>query len=266
MKAVEVLNHFREVGHWVDWNNTCDRFLYGDLNTEVKGIAVSWIPTNFALRQAAKKNLNFFTTHEGAFYPTEGPFFYNGKVSSNIKALIDKKKHLMDELGITLLRCHDTWDRMPEVGIVDAWATFLGFKSEVRPVESYYRICLVGKCTVEDLAKKILEKVRQLRQSVLLVFGNPHQKVSRMAVGTGAITNLVAMRKLGADVILATDDGINSQSSGLWSIDASIPLLVVNHATSEIPGMHAMVNYLKIKFPGLPVEYMDVEFPYSVVR
>lgn len=87
----------------------------------------------------------------------------------------------------------------------------------------------------------------------MLVFGDLRQKVSRMAVGTGAIINLVAMRKLGADVVLATDDGINSQSSSFWAIDALIPLLVVNHATSEIPDMRAMANYLKVKFSGLPV-------------
>jgi len=266
MKAVEVLNHFREVGYWVDWDKTCDQFLYGNINIEVRGIATAWIPTNSSLRYAEKRGLNLFITHEGAFYPKEGPFLYNGEVPFSIKTLIEEKMRLMDELGITLLRCHDTWDRMPEIGIVDAWATFLNFESEIRPTESYYKICLIGEHTVENLAKVILEKVRQLGQNAVLVFGDLHQKVSRMAVGTGAITNLVAMHKLGADVILATDDGINSQSSGFWAIDASIPLLVVNHATSEIPGMRAMANYLKMKFPGLPVEYVDVEFPYSVVQ
>ncbi len=62
MKAKEVLNHFREIGTWVDWNNTCDEFLHGDPEAEVKGIAAAWIATNDALREAADKGLNLFTT------------------------------------------------------------------------------------------------------------------------------------------------------------------------------------------------------------
>ena len=68
------------------------------------------------------------------------------------------------------------------------------------------------------------------------------------------------MHELNADLILATDDGINFWDDALWAADMEVPLLIVNHATSEKPGMQAMAEYLREEFPGIRVEYVDVEF------
>jgi len=164
-----------------------------------------------------------------------------------------------------LMRCHDTWDRMPEVGIVDTWATFLGLEIESRSLESFYRVCLLENISVKETARYILEKVRLLGQDVILILGDKKRRVRRMAIGTGAITHLPSMYELNVDLILATDDGINFWDGGLWALDLGIPLLIVNHATAEKPGMQAMAGYLRKKFPEVRVEYLDVEFPYSTL-
>ena len=162
------------------------------------------------------------------------------------------------------MRCHDTWDRMPEVAIPDAWARFLGFPTEPRPVESFYRICLVSG-TVEDVAHSVLGKVRPLGQEVVHIVGDRETTVHRMAVGTGAITRLPEMFKLGADILLVTDDGISTTGAGLWSLDLGVPMLIVNHATAELPGMMSLAGYIERHFPGIPVKYLPGEFPCSVV-
>src|SRR3990170_2833093 len=120
VKASALMEHFRHIGTWVDWDSTADRVLHGDPEAETRGVAVAWIPTNAVLKQAALEGFNVFITHEPAFYPG-----FEGSASA--KGLIREKRALLEQMGITLLRCHDTWDRMPEVGIVDAWASFLGF-------------------------------------------------------------------------------------------------------------------------------------------
>ena len=250
--------HFQQVGKWVNWQGTCDQFLHGDPEAEVKSIATAWIPTNEALRTAAEKGHNLFVTHEPAFYP-------GYQETDTGAALIRKKKELLDQLGITLMRCHDTWDRMPEFGIPDAWASYLGFETEERPVESYYKICLVNDRTVGQTARLILQKVRDLGQDSVQIFGDRTRRVKRMAVGTGAITHLPTMYELEPDVILATDDGMNFYTGGLWATDLEMPLLIVNHATAEKPGMQAMARYLKTVFPGVEVEYLDVGYPYRSI-
>jgi putative NIF3 family GTP cyclohydrolase 1 type 2 len=259
VKAVEVMEHFRGVAGWVDWDTTCDRFLHGDPDIEVTGIATCWIATNACLRRAHEKGLNLFITHEPIFY--DG---YRGMPTRD--RLVQEKKELLEQLGITVLRCHDVWDRMPEVGIVDAWAAHLGFETEDRVVESFYKVCLLGnELSVEKLAAHVREKVRPLGQEIVIVLGNREARVNRMAVGTGAITVLPMMYELDCDAILATDDGMNFWDGGLWARDIGIPLLLVSHCTAEKPGMQAMAVYLRDRFPDVIVEYLDAEFPYTVV-
>ncbi len=259
MKAKDFREHCMQVAHWVNWEKTVDQFMAGDPDAEVRGIATTWLATNARMREAASLGLNFVIAHEGAFYPS-----YKGTPSGDRHHA--EKYHLIDELGVTLMRCHDTWDRMPEVGIPDAWGSFLGFPTEPRPVESFYKICLVGHHTVEEVARLVLEKVRPLGQEVVHVVGDPNARVHRMAVGTGAITRLPQMLELGADIVLATDDGISTTGGGLWSLDLGIPMLIVNHATAELPGMMALAGYIKQHFPGIPVKYLPGEFPCPVVK
>ena len=257
-----IANHFREhcreIAHWVDWSQTCDQFMAGDPQAEVRGIAVTWLATNARLRRAHELGLNFVISHEGAFYTQ-----YQGTPTGDRHHA--EKRRLIEELDITLLRCHDTWDRMPDVGIPDAWARFLGFDSEPRPVESFYKLCLVGPATAGALAETVLTRVRDLGQQTVGLIGGRDTEVSRMAVGTGAITRLAEMAKLGADCVLATDDGLSTTAGGLWSLDLEIPVLVVNHATAELPGMMALAGYIEEQFPGVPVTYLPGEFPYDAV-
>jgi len=246
------------VANWVDWDKTVDQFMHGDPEAEVKGIAVTWLATDAIIREAAQLGLSFVISHEGAFYPQ---FEDSGSGRRHHAA----KHELMDDLGITLMRCHDTWDRMPEYGIPDAWADFLGFPVEPRPVESFYKVCDVAGLTVQGVAKAVLDKVRPLGETMVRVMGDIQKRVSRLAGGTGAISRLAAMHELGADVLLATDDGIQTTAGGLWSLDLDIPVLIVNHATAELPGMIALARYLEQQFPGVPVKYLPGGFPCPVV-
>ena len=259
MKAKDFREHCKQVAHWVNWDKTVDQFMAGNPDSEVQGIATTWLATNARLREAASLGLNFVIAHEGAFYPQ----YQNTPSGDRHHA---EKRQLIEELDITLMRCHDTWDRMPQVGIPDAWASFLGFPTETRAIESFYKICLVGDRTVEDIARLVLEKVRPLGQKVVHIIGNRETRVHRMAVGTGAITRLPEMFALGADILLVTDDGISTTAAGLWSLDLEVPMLVVNHATAELPGMMAMVGYIERHFPGVPVKYLPGEFPCSLMK
>ncbi len=257
-KAKAIREHFQGIGTWVDWELTEDLFLFGEPNLYVLGIAVAWIPTMDLINEAARSNLNLFITHEPAFYPG----FEN---TASTQALIARKQELLTKNGITLLRCHDTWDRMPGYGIVDSWASFLGFESLPRPAESFYRICLIDNLTVTEIAQRVAKKITPLGQNSVLIFGDAKRRIRRMALGTGAITRLPDMHELEADLLLVSDDGMNYWTGGHWSADLEIPLLVVNHAVSELPGMQALASYLQEKYPSTPVKYLPVNYRFSSV-
>lgn len=254
MRAREVRDHFQSVGKWVDWGRTCDQFLHGDPDAEVRGIVTAWIPTNEAIEEASRRGANLFVTHEPAFCAGYGETPSGQRVAH-------AKVSLLDRLDMVVLRCHDTWDRMPEVGIPDAWAEWLEFPTEPRPVESFYRVCLTDGRSVGEVAEHVRDRLQPLGETGVRVLGNADKHVERMAVGTGAITHLPSMHDLRADVILATDDGINMWTGGLWALDLDVPTIIVNHATAEKPGMMAMARYLGELYPEIPVDYVDVAFP-----
>lgn len=263
MQAKQVMEHFRQVGTWVDWDKTCDRFLHGSEDTEVTGIATTWMATKKVVEQAAAKGLNLIVSHEPIFFDSPAPRGFQG--TSAGEEVMAAKRALLDENVITVVRCHDVWDRMPEIGIPDAWADFLGFPTEPRQVESFNKVCLIDSMTVGQVGKQVLDKVKQLGQDWVLFLGDRDKPVKRMAVGTGAITRLPEMLELGIDLALLTDDGMNNWTAGHFSADSGLPILIVNHATSEKPGMRKMADYLQATFSHVPVEYLDVEFPYRLI-
>jgi len=257
MQVKDIHSHLQSVGTWVNWDRTVDQILHGDPATEVKGIATGWIATNEAIRRAAEEGLNLFISHEGIFYDRiEG---------ESVERLADEKRKLLDAHGMVVMRCHDVWDRMPEYGIPDAWAEFLGFETEPRPLESFYKICLVGDLTARQLAEAVFKRVRELGQESVSIFGDPDKPVSRMAVGTGAITRLPVMHELNADVILATDDGMSWTQGGHWAADLGVPVLIVHHGIAEYPGMIAMADYLPKQFPDIPAKYIEASYQWAVV-
>ena len=248
MKASAVRRHMMEIGEWVNWEKTCDQFLHGDPEVEVKGIAVCWCCSLPRLRDAEKRGCNLFVTHE--------PLYSYLEPQENAHPAEEAKSRFLRESAMTILRCHDTWDVMPEIGIVDSWSRFLGYAGAPAAAIKYYSAHdLPPQTTALSVALNTLERVRELGQQSVHFIGDSNRPVSRIALGTGAITNFRLMAALGADILILTDDGTRLWESGHWSHDTGIPLIVVNHATAEEPGMMDMARYFSNQF-GMKVEHI----------
>jgi len=103
-----------------------------------------------------------------------------------------------------------------------------------------------------------LEKVKPLGQDAVHIVGDLEKKVSRIALGTGAITSYRQMYDMDADVLLLTDDGTRLWESGQWALDMGIPLIIVNHSTSEEPGMMTLTKHIQQAFPKITVKHIPV--------
>jgi putative NIF3 family GTP cyclohydrolase 1 type 2 len=250
MKANDIRELIHSVNVWIDWSKTNDQFIYGNPDVEVRGIATSWSPTNDALKEAASKGLNLFITHE--------PTFYEGFEGTPIadKMTIEKKM-LLDELGMTVLRCHDTWDRMPEYGEGDALGKMLGFPFKRPYTTCLYAVSDVGDMTVRELAEHVREVVKPLGEPNVLVKGDLDRRIHRMGFGFGCAGELPFIYELKCDVILIADDSYNSWDGGLWVADLDFPIIMINHATSEKPGMIYLAKWLRERYPDIPIEYID---------
>lgn len=250
MKAREIDEHMRSVGTWVDWDHTCDRFIVGDPDTTVSGIAVAWQARTAALRAAADLGCNLFVTHEPVFYRHMDD---DESVFSQRDAR--DKRQLIEDRGIVIFRCHDVWDRMPEIGIVDSWAAHLGLEGRLA-TDGFHSVYPAPQPTLADLARHVAARTQDLGQDGVEMVGEGGARISRVAVGCGAITRYDAMANLGADAIIGTDDGMNYWSGGAWALDSGIGLIIVNHCTAEEPGMRNLARYIGQQNPNVRTEFI----------
>jgi len=260
VQAKDIDAHLRYVGTWVDWERSCDRFYAGDPATEVTGIAVCWLSALGALRQAHEAGCNLFIMHEPLFVGEADPEQHIGPDDPWVQ-----KQRWLQQTGMVVYRCHDVWDDYPEVGIHGAWAKWLGFDGKPVAAQKFYEVHDVTGRTVGELARQVAARTAQLGQDCVHVIGDLDRAASRIALGTGAITNYRVMHGMGADVLVLTDDGTRLWESAQWARDSGVALLIVNHATAEEPGMRTLADYLAKQF-SLPVKQIPVGCLYRTIK
>ncbi|WP_101295801.1 Nif3-like dinuclear metal center hexameric protein [Halegenticoccus soli] len=280
MKASEIRTYLRSLDDgWVDWDDTVDTFKTGDPHADVEGIAVGWMSYMWALERAVELGCNVFIIHEGTYYDhDEEPI--PGNHPPSVVELIDAKQRFIEEHGLVILRCHDLWDQYPEIGVPDAWGRHLGFEPDDEvPVETmstppaafgrgdYYRVYDVGERTAREAASQIAGAVRNVGQDAVELLGEATTPVSRIAVGTGAITPFRHLfDAYDPDMVVCSDDGFTYWRDGHVAVDAGVPVVVVNHATSEVKSVELLAEHLDGAFPDVPVYHVEQGCMFELVR
>lgn len=262
MLAKELQSYLRSLnGGWMDLENTVDTFKSGSPEVEVKGIAVSWMSTRAALARASDLGANVFITHEPTYYN------HTDDLQSRLFGLkrVREKREFVRESGMTIIRCHDLWDQYPGIGIPDAWGAALGL-GEAIGGEGYYRVYDVAGRTAGDVARQVAARTAVFGQEAVQLIGDPEQPVTRVAIGTGAITPLLLyVSDYDVDLAICTDDGFTYWQDAAYAWDAELPTIVVNHATSEEPGMRQLAAHLAERFPEVPVHFVPRGCLYRLV-
>lgn len=259
MKINEIISFLNENAEWVDFNYTRDVVLFGDPNQEVSKVGVCWVATLPAIEQAIKSGVNFIISHENCFYE-EGTMLP--------KELLEARKvkeNLLEKHGICVYRCHDVWDMKPDVGVSDIWNSIIGLPFDQRELRSYNSFAHFEPMTVDAIAKKIAQALAPHGQSYVEVVGDLSRSVQSLGIGTGAATDVFALVRKNVECVVLSDDGSNNWIAGQFCIDRGIPLILVHHSVSEIPGIKTMVGYLKGRFTELAVEYLDEGYQYRIV-
>lgn len=259
MIAQDLHDHMRQLGTWVAWEHSCDGFKAGSPAADIERIAVCWQSTFPMLRKAHEYGCNLFVTHEPTYYAhmDDNPDVFRHEHAR-------QKREFLEQTGMVVYRCHDVWDRMPKVGILDSWAKGLGFDGDAIAVSPYYA-CYSYAGTVQDLAHRISSRTKELGQPGVQVTGDLSLPVSAVAIGTGAITNIIDMAAMGADAVIVTDDGFLHWQGGAWAADRDLPLIVVNHAVAEEWGMQNLARYIGQTFADTPVRYIPFGCPFTVI-
>ena len=248
-------------GQWQYPADTVDTFKAGDPAAIVRGIAVGWMSYTWALQLALERDCNVFITHE--------PTFYNHR--DNDAAIfrlpgVSEKRQFIEDNEIVILRCHDLWDQIPEIGIPDSWGKLLDLGP---PVDSstYIRIYDAAGVTAGDLARNVARRTADFGQPGVQLIGSADKVVERVSIGTGAITPyLECVERFKVDLAICSDDGIDYWRDGGFAIDMDIAIIVVNHMVSEEIGVQRLAETLRRRFPTVPVHHIGQRCMYQLIQ
>lgn len=240
MKVKDVMQLLEAEGTWVRRNfKTRDHLLHGSEETTVHTIGVCWVATMQAIQEAVKQQVNLIITHENPFYQC------STQMHTAAFEAAQKKRRLLEQHGISVYRCHDVWDCIQTYGVADQWAKLLGYTFAERRQESYYQAADIPETSLENLAKHTCAVLQNDHEEGVYVFGDAASRIKRIAIGTGAATDLYEMLDFHPDAVIVCDDGITNYDAAQYAVDHSIGMVVVNHAAVERTGLKAMVPWMK---------------------
>lgn len=235
-------------------------FLYGEPERPIQGVTTCWAPTLALLERSAAEGRDLLICHEPLFFPLcQGDLEGSGASWIEEKPVEEKiincrRRQVLERSGMVVYRAHSNWDNAPGLGIVDQFAALMGFRREIYRGR-YARIYEIEPVSLAELA---LQAKRKLNLSHIRVLGAPARLVSRPGVLIGGLGQLFTspeeIAEHGADVGLF---GEMLDYTFRCALELGLCAIETSHRAMENPGMRAMAEWLKERFPGLPVEFMD---------
>lgn len=262
VNAQELSDALHALWPHMDRTTTVDRVIAGDPGQVVNGVAVCWMPYSQTLREAAALGVNTVVTHEPTFY--DHFEFRTQTPHPRYLAAKEAKQALISELGLTIIRCHDVWDAIPEVGVPFEWGRFLGLHEVVRS-ERYLNVYRVQPQTAVEFARYFASQTASAGQATVEFYGDPSRAIQSVGIGTGCCSDALQLYDLGADLAVSVDDIARAWIIGEYCHDTGNPMIVVNHGVSEDCAMGSLVDALKKILPGSEVHLLKQGASYLEV-
>jgi putative NIF3 family GTP cyclohydrolase 1 type 2 len=252
MKAREMRDQFLEHAPWVDREHTGDKVLIGDPETDVDRCLVCWMADLAALREAVRRGVRLVVCHEPVILQ------HGEDKPEGHPARFDAKRRFAEDHGLIILRNHDAWDAWPGDGIPWSWAKFLGLEGEpvaMGPNNWQHRYD-IPPVPFGHFATGVAARTTAIEQPIIELSGAADQLVSKIGIGTGCFCDVFTYLELGCDCCVVCDDGSNYWRGVQFAEDRGVPVICVNHATSEEPGVAGMARYINQHFDGITAEHL----------
>ncbi|MHC4563128.1 MAG: Nif3-like dinuclear metal center hexameric protein [Planctomycetota bacterium] len=270
MLVKDILEHFLSRADWVDPAETVDQIIVGDGEMDVDRCAVCWIPSTRNIHRAAEMGVTLLVTHEPTFWHHWGD-------GAREDAGCQNKLAMINELGMTILRNHDCWDRWPDIGIPWAWARHLGLLGDdggnvtasgggnVTVSDDRYLLrCDIPSVTLGELAARVARACEPFGEGIVQVTGELASVVSKIGAGTGCGCDLAGYETLGCDCGIVCDDGSCYWAGIQRAEDVGFGVIRVNHGTSEEAGMITLADYITAEL-GVQATYLPTGCVFQLV-
>lgn len=128
--------------------------MFGQPNTEVKGIIISFVATQYVIERAKELGANLIITHED-------PFYSHQRVTSHIQndPICQAKRRLIEQEEIAIFRFHDHIHKYQPDGIMAGLIAQLGWESFTKENASAFSIVHLPSATVPELASVLKRKL-----------------------------------------------------------------------------------------------------------
>lgn len=260
MKVSDLRDHLWSLHPTLDRADTVDQIIYGP-DQEIAKVAVCWMPYSEAIREAHRRGANVIVAHEPTFYIHHEMETDPGE---DYKEAVKAKKQLLDETGITIIRCHDVWDAVPGKGVPDCWGAFLGLHDLVAST-TYLRVYRISPTPAKELIHSFATKTKTKGQATWGIYGDPDKVITRVGTGTGCCSNPHELFNLGAELAVSVDDIVRAWIDGEWARDTGRPVAVVNHGVAEAIAMDSLANEIRSVLPGVQVTVVDQGCSYKEI-
>jgi putative NIF3 family GTP cyclohydrolase 1 type 2 len=245
-------------------NNTVDILMAGLPVTEVRGIAVSFMPTQQVIEKAITKGANLLITHEPLSYSHR----HDDKLVENDQVFL-KKQQVIENSGMAIFRYHDyCHQKQPDI-IMTGLLAALEWEANLVELLPIAAVLAFSSMTVSDVAAHVKQK---LGMPFLRITGDLSTPCSRAGILVGyrggASTAIPLMREHNLDLLIVgegpeweTPEYIRDAAQQ----GANKALLTLGHAESEEPGMRALSEELRQKYPDVPIEFIPTSPIFQIV-
>lgn len=262
MRAIDISEHFLSQAHWVDPVRTVDGIIVGRPDKEVKTILVTWISSLKVLNEAVARGFDAVMTHEPTFYDHA-----HEREAMDHWEIGRVKKRLVEENDLVVIRNHDCWDKWPRIGIPWAWGQYLGLGEEPAVVSANGEQLRydIEPVTLDSLAACVAAKTALMGEPFVQVAGDGERKVSKVGIGTGCGCRIDLYREMGCDVSIVCDDGTCWWGELQRAVDMDMPVIRVNHGSSEDPGMVTLTKYINENLDGVTAVHRPHQGYYRLI-
>lgn len=244
--------------------NTVDTLKFGNLTTEVKGIATAFMPTYDVIKQAISMGASLLIVHEGVFYSHHD---HTDFLESN--PVYDEKRRLIEESGIAIFRIHDYIHRYQPDGIMVGLLEALAWHNYVEQHQQTASILSIPAMTVKDISEYIKDK---LGIDFVRVVGDLSAECKRIGLlagyrGSGSLA-IPLLENQNLDLVIYGEgpewetpeyirDAVYQENQKA--------LIVLGHAESEESGMKWLAKRMKTIFPNLPVWFIQEKPVFQLI-
>jgi len=258
MTAIDVVERIKAylTCSWED--ETVDTFKAGNPDSEVTGVACTFMATVDVLKEAAKQGCNLVITHEPTYYN-----HFDEKDLLEGDAVYAAKQAIIDENNMVVFRFHDHWHRTNPDGIYVGMIDKLQWKPYL----------LEGERNIFDLHGQSLGEIsdhmkQRFPDAIIRVIGDPDLRVNKAAFSAGAPGSSSHIRLLQQEAVNLVVIGEAPEWESLAYVrdasQAGLPksMIILGHTVSEEAGMEYCAQWMDSFIDEVPVRFIESGDPF----